>query len=164
MKAAITLGLVSTIFLSGCAANLSSGKTFQSIEKPPAEKTKVYLIRDENIMAAKLPYMIVSTAKSDGKGEPAEKYEAKALVGKDMFVPILMDPGTYVFKTGMKTEVTLQSGKVTCLEVGAKFRGVTIYNVEEIVSQEDCKKTLDGKQEGVQLVEAMKLTGWIKDK
>lgn len=164
MKSFIALGLVSTMFLSGCAANLSSGKAFQGIETPPSEKVKVYLLRDENYLVTKLPYMAVSVAKSNGNGEPAEKLNLKALVGKDQFVSILMDPGVYIFKTGTKTEFTLKPSETRCFEVGGKFRGVTLYNIEEIESKEDCKKSLDGKEEGVGLEEALKRTGWIKDK
>lgn len=78
----------------------------------------MYLVRDENMMAAKLPYMNVLSAKSNGKGVAAGLYELKAIVGKDMFVPVLMDPGIYVFKTGLQAEVTLSARQVACLEVG----------------------------------------------
>jgi hypothetical protein len=150
---------VATINICGCAADLSSGKKFDTFAAAPPDKALVYLVRDESMMAAKLPYMNVLSAKSNGKGAAAGLYELKAIVGKDMFVPVLMDPGVYVFKTGLQAEVTLSARQVACLEVGGKYRGVTVFSVEEIKSQEDCRKVLEGKTEGVQLVEAKKLTG-----
>jgi hypothetical protein len=157
-KAVLVLMIAALVgsFMSGCAADLSSGRKFSSFEVPPTGKSKVYLIRDENILAAKLPYVSVETALSDGKDNAIGEYAQKAIVGKDMFVPILMDPGPYLFKTGMKTEITLKPDTVTCLEVGGKYRGITIFNVEEISDQEDCRNTLTGKNEGVQLEEATK--------
>lgn len=144
---------------SGCAADLSSGKKYSEFATPISGKSLVYLIRDENFMAAKLPYIFVATAKSDGKDNVVGDFTPRAIIGKDMFVPILMDPGVYQFKTGMKTEVSLKPDAVTCLEVGGKYRGVTIYNVEEITDINDCKKILIDKNEGVQLVEAKNRIG-----
>lgn len=145
--------------LSGCAADLSSGNKFSGFATPVPGKSLVYLIRDENFMVGKLYYMTVYTAKSDGKDNVVGDYTQQAIVGKDMFVSILMDPGTYQFKTGFKTEVSLKPDMITCLEVGGKYRGVTIYNVEEITDLEDCKKILSDKNEGVQLAEAKKRSG-----
>jgi len=145
--------------LSGCAADLSTGKKFSELTLPTSGKSLVYLIRDENMMVGKIPYMHVFTAKSDGKDNVIGDFAPQAIVGKDMFVPILMDPGTYHFKTGMKTEVLLKPDTITCLEVGGKYRFVTIFNVEEISDKNDCKKTLTDKFEGVQFKEAMKRIG-----
>lgn len=153
------LGAVAIFMLSGCAADLSSGKKFSEFEAPASGKSLVYLIRDENFMAAKLPYMSVFTSQSDGKDNVVGDFTQRAIVGKDMFVPILMEPGAYHFKTAMKTEVFLKPDTVTCLEVGGKYRGVTIFNVEEIADKVDCKKTLIDKSEGVQLEEAKNRIG-----
>lgn len=156
--------LVGALALAGCAADLSSGKKFEGFATPPAGKSLVYMIRDENIMALKLPYIYVKSSKPDGEGKPVENYLIRAVVGKSMFVPVLMDPGTYLFKTAAHDDkVTLKPDELTCLEVGGKYRGVTIFTVEQIADKEECRKMLEGKYEGVQVVEALRRTGQLRD-
>lgn len=151
------LGAVVIFALSGCAADLSTGNGFIGFTVPPAGKSLVYMVRDENFMAQKMPYIPVFAAKSDGKGKSTEEYSQKAIVGKDMFVPILMEPGTYLLKTGaIDIDVTLKPDAISCFDVGGKYRGLTIFLITEIEKNEDCKKILASKSEGVQLAEAFK--------
>lgn len=154
------LAVASVSLLGGCAADLSSGNKFTGFQTPPPDKALVYMVRDENFMATKLPYMIVATAPSDGKDNVTGQFQTKAIVGKDMFVPVLMDPGYVHIKTGAKTEFDLKPGSIQCAEVGGKYRGVaTIFTVEPITDREECQKMLTDKFQGVELAEAKKRTG-----
>ena len=161
MRNRIFLGLTMMALLSGCAADLSSGKKFTGFQTPPADKSLVYFLRDESVMATKLPYIYVNATTPDAKGEPAGKFNLTAVVGKDMFVPVLMDPGTYLFIAGTKDVVTIKPNEVKCIEVGGKFRGITVFVVEPM-EKADCEKVLAGKDEGVQVLEALKRTGQLK--
>ena len=155
------LGLLLVGMMSGCAADLRSGKQFSGFQAPAADKSMVYFLRNESIMAAKLPYVAVSVAKPDDKGQAATPFNLLAVVGKDMFVPVLMDPGTYLFASGSKDVVTLKPNDIKCIEVGGKFRGITVFVVEEMEKAE-CEKVLAGKDEGVQVMEALRRTGQLK--
>jgi hypothetical protein len=159
LKGAVTLILIS-VLLSGCAANLNSNNKFTRFGTPPDGKSLVYLIRNKNFMASqKRAYMYVSSAKSDGNEKAIENYVLLAAIAHEMYVPIVHEPGTFLFKTGMKTEVTLKPDSITCLDVGSRSRGiVSILTVEEL-SMDDCKKDINDKYEGVQLEEAQKRIG-----
>jgi hypothetical protein len=149
--------LMMGVLVSGCAADLSSGKKFENLQDPSAGKAKIYFIRDENIMAKKLPYIYVNAARASLVGEnPVENWFLKGVVGVDMYVPVEMEPGRYLFKTGTKELVELKPNSITCLEVGGKYRGITLFSIEQIKTSEECKNMLTGKSEGVQFEEALK--------
>lgn len=160
IRSLVGLAMCGAVF-SGCAADLSSGKKFEGFKTPPENKSLVYFLRDESVMATKLPYIYVNAAKPNEKGEPIGKYDLQAVVGKDMFVPVLMDPGTYLFQSGAKDVVTINPNEVKCIEVGGKFRGITVFVVEPM-EKVDCEKVLAGKDEGVQVQEALIRTGQAK--
>lgn len=83
------LGL--SLYMAGCAADLKSGRQFSGdLEPPPADKVKVYLVRNDNFMAAKPPYIYVNVGKPNEKGEFGEPPRLAAVVGKDMFAPVLL--------------------------------------------------------------------------
>lgn len=160
MRNKVLLSLM-LVVLAGCAADLKSGRKFEGFQTPPDNKSLVYFVRNENFMAAKLPYIYVNVAIPDSKGKPAGSTSLLAVVGKDMFVPVLMDPGTYLFSSGSKEVVSLQPKEVKCIEVGGKFRGITVFVVEPITMAE-CEKVLPGKDEGVQVIETLRRTGQLK--
>lgn len=160
----LVIGLCLSIgAISGCA-DLSTGRSFTDFQKPPEGKATVYLVRDDNFMAGKPSYMFISAASVPStatEAPPKEKFSRVAIVGKDMFVPILAVPGDYYFKnTWSADRVKLKNGEVVCVDVGSKFRGVSIFVAERIESLEECRKLLSGKTEGVQVLEAHKRLGW----
>lgn len=153
----IIIVMLSGMMLSACIANLRSNKLFADFQQPSKGKSMVYLIRDENIMATKFPYIYVRTALADDStAAPVENWMLRGIVGIDMFVPVEMEPGRYIFKTGNQELVELNSDSIACLEVGGKYRGITIFMIEQIKSLEECKKMLSGKYEGVPVSKAMK--------
>jgi hypothetical protein len=150
--------LLMSVLLSGCTADLHSGNKFSGFAVPQDDKVPVYFVRRDDFMATKIPYVVVRAAKFDSDGMPAEKMEPLAFVGKDMFVPVLMSPGRYSFKSGLSELVTISPKEIKCLEVGAKFRGVTVYVVEPMPFDE-CSKVIANMDEGVPFQEAARRIG-----
>lgn len=147
------------VVLTGCAKDLSTGRSFTEFQKPLDGKAVVYFVRDDNFMAAKLPYMVISAAgilSSVTEPPTKEKFSPLAIVGRDMYVPIVASPGDYFFRNISTTErISIKSGDIICFDVGSKFRGVTIPAAERIESLDECKKLLTtDKKEGVQFIEA----------
>src|ERR1039457_1432959 len=156
MRKRIYVGvLLTVVMVCGCAADLRSGNKFQGFADVQENKTQVYFVRNDNAMATKLQYVAVKVAKADSDGKAVEKMKTVAFVGKDMFVPALMEPGTYVIKSGSSELVTFKPNDVMCLEVGGKYRGVTVYVVEPLPIDE-CSKVIRDMDEGVPLTEAIK--------
>jgi hypothetical protein len=150
--------------LTGCTKDLSTGRSFTEFQKPPQSKAVVYFVRDDNFMAGKPPYMFVSAAAVPPSvtAEPAkEQFVSVAIVGKDMFVPILVGPGDYFFRNAFSSDrVSVKSGDIVCIDVGSKFRGITVFVANRIDNIEECRKLLLAeKTEGVQLLEASKRLG-----
>jgi|GEM_PF-6942007 len=151
--------------ITGCAKDLSTGRSFTEFQTPPEGKAVVYLVRNDNFMAGKPPYMFISAAgvpTSTTEAPPKEKFSPVAIVGKEMFVPILAMPGDYYFKNALASDrVSLKSGEVVCVDVGSKFRGITLFLAERIESLDECRKLLlAGQTEGVQMLEARRRLGW----
>ncbi len=154
----VLLCAVATALIAGCAADLSTGNKFNGFRTPEANKSLVYLLRDEGVMTTKLAYIGVQSATPNDKGEAIGQWEKRALIGKDMFVPLELEPGKYLFRNTKQTDgvIELKPNEVTCLDVGGKYRGITLFSVDLIESREECLKILQGKYEGVQLAEAQK--------
>ncbi len=150
--------MLMVMFISGCAADLRSGNKFAGFATPQEDKAQVYFVRRDDFMATKVPYVVVRAAKVGSDGKPADKMESLAFVGKDMFVSVLMAPGTYSFKSGTSDLITIKPKEVQCLEVGAKFRGVTVYVAEQLQFDE-CSKLIADMDEGVPFQEAARRIG-----
>ena len=158
----VVVGLIG--LMTGCATvDLKSGRQFSGqFATPPEGKTLVYVVRNDNFMATKLPHIYVRVTRPDDKGEPAEPYKLAALLDKDLFVPLIMDPGTYLIKAGAREIFTFKPNEVRCVEVGGKFRGISINVVEEM-EKEECLSILAGRDESVQAKEAINRLGWDKE-
>ena len=155
--------LFALVLMSGCAVDLKLGKQFPGdFPAAPQGKAVVYMLRTEGMMNGAQPYIFVNVSAPDDKGEPAAPYSLAATVGKDMFVPVVMDPGTYLFNAVAKKILTIKPDEVRCLEVGSRFRGVTVFIADEL-EREECRKTLMGRDEGVQASEALERMGKNKD-
>lgn len=156
MKRITLVGLLGlSLYMAGCTADLKSGRQFSGDLVPPsADKVKVYLVRNDNFMAAKPPYIYVNVGKPNEKGEFGEPPRLAAVVGNDMFAPVLMDPGAMLVHAGTKEVFQLKPGEIRCIEIGGKFRGVTIFVTEEM-ELDECKRVLQGRDEGVDAREAI---------
>jgi hypothetical protein len=172
MKARISfmMGIsVALLLVTGCTKDLSTGRTFTEFEKPPEGKATIYLVRDDNFMAGKVPYarIFATDVPSSVTTAPQEKekYSQVAIVGKDMFVSILAIPGDYYFRRTITSDrISVKSGDIVCIDIGSKYRGITFHATERVESLEQCKQMLTGKQEGAQLHEAELRIGWETSK
>ena len=163
MKNLLLASMVGVALLSGCATNLSTNKSFSSFQQPPEGKATVYFVRDDNFMADKPRYLYITTALADNSDTPKSKYINTAIVGRNMFVPILALPGDYYFRNTLYSsdKVSIKAGEVLCFDVGSKFRGITIFAMDKMDLKE-CEELMKDKTEGVQLREAGKRLGWEK--
>ena len=92
---------------------------------------------------------------------PKDKFTSVAIVGKDMYVPIVAEPGDYYFKNFTASDrISIKGGDIICFDIGSKFRGVSVSVAEKIKSLDECKRLLlSDKKEGVQFLEAQKRLG-----
>lgn len=143
--------LVSLSMLSGCTVDLRSGNKFEGFIAPPEDKARVYLVRDDNAFAAKPPYKHIYATE---KGVEFNIFKLNtdkhiATIGKGNFVSILLPPGDLsIVSWPSRNDFTFKAGEVRCIDIGNKFRGITVSVVEEI-SLGECEKLLKGVDEGV---------------
>ena len=150
---------LAVVVLTGCTKDLSTGRNFTEFQMPLDGKAVLYFIRDDDFLATKLPYVVITAAgilSSVTELPIKQQFAPLVIVGRDMYVPIVAGPGEYVFRNFLTTErVSIKSGDIICFDVGSKFRGITIPAVERIESLDECKKLLtNDKKEGVQFIEA----------